>query len=55
MAKKTAAPKPSAEFEAFAIEVKTKIGEASDEVLQAWFDERVKADKKKPAETPPAE
>lgn len=55
MANKKQATKSSTEFEAFAIEVKTNIGEASDEVLQAWYDERVKANKKKPADPPPAE
>jgi hypothetical protein len=41
-------------LETFAIWVKSTIGEASDEVILAWFEER-NASQKKPADNPPAE
>ena len=43
-------------YEDFSTVVKQQIGEASEEVLQAWFAERTaKPAAKKPADTPPAE
>lgn len=59
--KKTIAPanlQEAKSFEDFATVVKQQIGEASDEVLQAWFEERnAKPEKsgKKPAESQPAQ
>lgn len=59
--KKSAAPATIAEaasFEDFATVVKQQIGEASDEVLQAWFAERTSKPEKpgtKKADSPPAQ
>lgn len=41
MAKKKSTPVASETFEDFCLRVKSEVGEASEEVLQSWYDDTV--------------